>query len=90
VSYVKYNPVVPSRLQALPALYCIPQTTYCTNDIVLLVSGRLQSYMDDTPGGSSCPSNPVKYDSTGRKLYKSTETATCIAGGAYGVAGCSE
>ena len=80
VSYVRYEPMAPSRLQAVSASYCIPQDSYCTNDIVLLVSDKLQSYTGDTPGGSNCPSNPIKYDSTSKRLYRSTEASKCIAG----------
>jgi len=82
MAYAKYDSAS-RRLVALYNVYCVPTGQgYCTNAVTILVTGRLQSYTSNTPSGSDCPSYPIKYSDTGKRLYKSTEASICSDVGA--------
>jgi hypothetical protein len=51
---------------------------YCDNDIVLFSAGKLVRYLGTVADGSACPSYPVKYDATNRRLVRSSEAYTCF------------
>jgi len=77
MSLVRYDSAS-RRLKTVDAVYCTGTGLgYCRNVIVLLVSGRLQSYTADTAHGYDCPSNPVKYSSSAGRLFKGSEAYRC-------------
>jgi hypothetical protein len=81
MSYVMYNP----RTRTLMAShnYCAPTGQgFCISDITIYSAGRLVAVYAETVSGNPCPSNPIKYDPSRRRLYRSAESATCYDVGA--------
>lgn len=77
MSYCAYSSTA-MRLTS-KGIYCASSGQgYCDNDIVLFVAGKLCRWYGVVSDGTECPSYPVKFDSTNRRLVKSTEAYTCF------------
>jgi hypothetical protein len=77
MSYVMYSSSTKSLVASVR--YCEPTGQgFCISDIVVYSAGRLVSVYAETASGGPCPSDPVKYDSATRRLYRSGESTTCF------------
>ena len=76
MSYCMYDSVT-KRLTRNGAYCASTGAGECVNDMVLFSAGRLVRVFLSVPDGSACPSYPVKYDATNRRLVRSTEAYVC-------------
>jgi hypothetical protein len=76
VSYCGYNTT--ARRLTRNGIYCASTGAGdCINDVIQFSNNRLVYAGVTVPDGSACPSRPVKYDSTVRRLVRGTETHMC-------------
>jgi len=77
MTYVTYDSTY-RRLVVSAAAYCGPTFQgFCLSYLVIYSSNRLVFTYIETPSGDYCPRNPIKYDSTKRRLYIASESTTC-------------
>jgi hypothetical protein len=76
VSYCTYSST--ARGLNKNGIYCLSSGAgYCNNDVIVFSAGKLVFAGGAVLDGTACPSYPVKYDSTNKRLIKSTEAYTC-------------
>jgi hypothetical protein len=81
VSYCAYSST--ARRLTRNGVYCLSSGTgYCIDEVVVLSAGRLVHVSVDVPDGDKCATYPVKFDSTNKRLVRSSGQVTCYG---YGI-----